>query len=290
MDYWSTTLHRIQSSGEEKHAQSLLWSFEFFLLFTATTFTRWLVPRVNARARSFSPRQERNVFSGPGIMLLKGHIGFVAARAFYATPATSMSSVLARRFNMWLPMCFGYAFELVHRSLSPGLVCHHAGSQIATYLWWSSTLFRPQSVMFAFSEMFLTIFIFGVGIHGGAAEVVDFIRHLAPEGSKTARWVARGLAKSVWLSFAWQWTTIIRLVLAHRMCLTEYLSPVEQVVWSLCFLVFFYTQIGSIRSMNAVAWRSWGPTQSRLDCQKHTHALGQESGSTLKHATAQAAL
>lgn len=209
MDYWSAALHRIKSSDEENHAQTLLWSFEFFLLYTATVLTRWVVPRINARARSFSPRQERNVFSGPWIMLLKGHVGFAAAKAFYLSPTTSMSVALTRRFDMWLPMCFGYAFELVHRSLSPGLICHHAGSQVATYLWWSSTLYRPQSVMFAFSEMFLTIFIFGVGLHGGAAEVIDLIRHLAPERSNTARWFAKDLAKSVWLSFAWQWTTII---------------------------------------------------------------------------------
>ena len=125
--------------------------------------------------------------------------------------------------------------------------------------------------------MFLTIFIFGVGIHGGAAEIVDLFRHLAPEESRIARWITTCLAKSVWLSFTWQWTTIVRLVLAHHACLAESLTSMEQAVWSLCFLVFFCTQIGSIRAMNAVASRSWGSIEQPPDRQSARYPLDGKS-------------
>ena len=259
--YPSSTLNQADMFNQEIHTQSMLISGELFLLLTATTLTRQLVTRFNARAKLFSPRQERNVFSGPAVVFLKGYTGFVAAKAFYTTSNSSLST-LTYRFNMWLPMCFGYAFELAHRSLSFGLICHHAGSQVATYLFWSSALFQSPPVMFALSEMFLAILIFGVGIHGSAAEILDLIRHLAPKESKTAQWVMKATAQFVWLSFTCQWTTILKLVLMHSTCLRMDLTVFEQAGWLLCFLLFFWTQIGSIRSMNAVAKRF----SHSLDC------------------------
>ena len=237
--------------------EALVYLVELFLLYLATASTRLFLTRFNSRARLFSLRQEHLVFCGPPIILLKAFVSFRAAEAYYTTSASASisSSMLTHRFNLWLPMCFGYMFELLHRPLPIRLALHHAGTQVATYYYWYSTLYRPQLVMFGFSQIFFTIIIYGIGFHGLINESINLVRHLAPKRSRVTRTLIGGLAKCVWVSFAWQWITVGKHVAAYYPRFAESLTLLEQVAWASSLAVFLGSQFGDIQALNEIARR-----------------------------------